>query len=44
MSSSSMKSLSRSYFWWPGMDKEIENITHNYNNLNSCTYCNYSQC
>lgn len=27
MSSSSMKSLAMSYFWWPGMEKEIENIT-----------------
>jgi hypothetical protein len=28
---SSMKSLARSYFWWPAMDKEIENITQNCN-------------
>jgi len=32
MGSSSMKSLARSYFWWPGMDKEIENITQNCDN------------
>lgn len=32
MGASSMKSLARSYFWWPGMDKEIENITHNCEN------------
>lgn len=24
-----MKQLARSYFWWPGLDKEIENITNN---------------
>lgn len=24
-----MKEISRSYFWWPGMDKEIEDITNN---------------
>ncbi|XP_008182642.1 uncharacterized protein K02A2.6-like [Acyrthosiphon pisum] len=33
MGSSRMKSLARSYFWWPGMDKEIENITQNCDNF-----------
>lgn len=24
-----MKTLAKSYYWWPGMDKEIENVTKN---------------
>ena len=30
---SRMKSVARSYFWWPGLDKEIENLAK------SCTAC-----
>lgn len=28
---SSMKSIKRSYFWWPSIDKEIEDMTRNCN-------------
>ena len=30
---SRMKSIARSYFWWPGLDKEIENL------VSACTAC-----
>ena len=32
-----MKSLSQSFVWWPGMDKEIEGKTRH------CSTCQYSQ-
>lgn len=32
MGCSDRKSLARSYFWWPGMDEEIENIILNCKN------------
>ena len=32
-----MKSVARSYFWWPGVDKDIERIT---NNCQSCQSVN----
>jgi len=34
---SRMKSLARSYCWWPGMDKELEN------KVKSCTSCQQHQ-
>lgn len=33
-----MKSLARSYVWWPGMDSQIENLAK------SCTGCQQNQC
>lgn len=33
LGTSKMKSIARSYFWWPGLDKEIEEITK------SCSAC-----
>ena len=32
-----MKSLSRMYVWWPGVDKDIENL------VSSCNICQHNQ-